>query len=120
MSKQLHTHIDPRLLDTAAITLSRASSALVTLACTLDPIIPAAQTQLNTTTHKDDWITSTSGKTNWSRFLNLWLARVNKLAMSSTPPNNEEFRLEVEKGLIPDKDKPKEDVIGLNFHGPNS
>ncbi|KAG0140871.1 hypothetical protein CROQUDRAFT_664580 [Cronartium quercuum f. sp. fusiforme G11] len=58
MSKQLHAHLDPRLLDTAAITLSTASLALVTPACILDPIIPAAQTQLNTTTHKDGWITS--------------------------------------------------------------
>ncbi|KAG0139892.1 hypothetical protein CROQUDRAFT_100905 [Cronartium quercuum f. sp. fusiforme G11] len=40
--------------------------------------------------------------------------------MLSTPPNDEEFCLEVEKGLIQDKDKPKEDVIGLNFHGPSS
>ncbi|KAG0141572.1 hypothetical protein CROQUDRAFT_98637 [Cronartium quercuum f. sp. fusiforme G11] len=40
--------------------------------------------------------------------------------MLSTPPNNEEFHLEVEKGLIQDKKKPKEDVIGLNFHGPSS
>ncbi|KAG0147367.1 hypothetical protein CROQUDRAFT_656296, partial [Cronartium quercuum f. sp. fusiforme G11] len=59
MSKQLHALIDPRLLDTAATTLSPASSALVTPARILDLIIPAAQTQLNTTTHKDGWITST-------------------------------------------------------------
>ncbi|KAG0139891.1 hypothetical protein CROQUDRAFT_100904 [Cronartium quercuum f. sp. fusiforme G11] len=58
MSKQLHAHINPRLLDMAAITFSTASLALVTLAHILDPIIPAAQTQLNTTTHKDGWITS--------------------------------------------------------------
>ncbi|KAG0146172.1 hypothetical protein CROQUDRAFT_534813 [Cronartium quercuum f. sp. fusiforme G11] len=58
MLKQLHAHIEPRLLDMAAITLSTASLALVTPACILDPIIPAAQIQLNTTTHKDGWITS--------------------------------------------------------------
>ncbi|KAG0139920.1 hypothetical protein CROQUDRAFT_100848 [Cronartium quercuum f. sp. fusiforme G11] len=37
-------------------------------------------------------------------------ACVNGLAMLSTPPNNEEFHLEVEKSLIQDKDKPKEDL----------
>ncbi|KAG0146173.1 hypothetical protein CROQUDRAFT_93078 [Cronartium quercuum f. sp. fusiforme G11] len=37
-------------------------------------------------------------------------ACVNGLAMLSTPPKNEEFCLEVEKGLIQDKDKPKENL----------
>ncbi|KAG0147366.1 hypothetical protein CROQUDRAFT_477462 [Cronartium quercuum f. sp. fusiforme G11] len=41
-------------------------------------------------------------------------ASVNGLAMLSTPPNNEEFLLEVEKGLLQDKEKSTEDLIGLN------
>ncbi|KAG0143447.1 hypothetical protein CROQUDRAFT_661253, partial [Cronartium quercuum f. sp. fusiforme G11] len=40
-------------------TLSTASSTFLTLASVLEPIIPAAQPQLNTTTHNDGWINST-------------------------------------------------------------
>ncbi|KAG0140474.1 hypothetical protein CROQUDRAFT_665120, partial [Cronartium quercuum f. sp. fusiforme G11] len=46
MSKQLHALIDPRLHDTAATTLSPASSTLFTPARVLEPIISAAQTRL--------------------------------------------------------------------------
>ncbi|KAG0144571.1 hypothetical protein CROQUDRAFT_735770 [Cronartium quercuum f. sp. fusiforme G11] len=42
----------------AAATLSTASLTLLTSASVLEPIIPAAQTQLNTTTHNDGWINS--------------------------------------------------------------
>ncbi|KAG0150585.1 hypothetical protein CROQUDRAFT_87767 [Cronartium quercuum f. sp. fusiforme G11] len=66
--------------------------------------------------HNSNWMFKLS-----HRALVIWAeACVNGLAMLSAPPNNEEFCLEVEKGLIQDKDKPKEDVIGLNFHSPSS
>ncbi|KAG0143613.1 hypothetical protein CROQUDRAFT_173730 [Cronartium quercuum f. sp. fusiforme G11] len=58
MSKQLYALIDPCLLDMAATTLSPASSTLFTPARVLELIIPAAQTQLNTTTNNDGWINS--------------------------------------------------------------
>ncbi|KAG0148467.1 hypothetical protein CROQUDRAFT_654738, partial [Cronartium quercuum f. sp. fusiforme G11] len=60
MSKNLHALIDPHLLDKAATTLSPASSTLFTLAHVLEPIIPVAQTQLNTTTNSDGWINSSA------------------------------------------------------------
>ncbi|KAG0147199.1 hypothetical protein CROQUDRAFT_735771 [Cronartium quercuum f. sp. fusiforme G11] len=43
----------------AATTLSTASLAFLTLASFLEPIIPAAQTWINTTTHNEGWINST-------------------------------------------------------------
>ncbi|KAG0141424.1 hypothetical protein CROQUDRAFT_663900, partial [Cronartium quercuum f. sp. fusiforme G11] len=58
MSKRSHCLIDPSLLDMAATTLSTASLAFLTSASVLEPIIPAAQTRLNTTTHNEGWINS--------------------------------------------------------------
>ncbi|KAG0142310.1 hypothetical protein CROQUDRAFT_97661 [Cronartium quercuum f. sp. fusiforme G11] len=60
-----------------ATTLSIASSTLVTPASVLEPIILAAQSWLNTTTHNDYWINSrnacrASGRLNWSSFLDPW------------------------------------------------
>ncbi|KAG0139548.1 hypothetical protein CROQUDRAFT_101389 [Cronartium quercuum f. sp. fusiforme G11] len=46
--------------------------------------------------------------------------KVNGFAMLSTPLNNESFCLEVEKGLIQDNEKPKENLIGPNVQGVSS
>ncbi|KAG0144551.1 hypothetical protein CROQUDRAFT_94928 [Cronartium quercuum f. sp. fusiforme G11] len=46
--------------------------------------------------------------------------KVNGFSMLSTPPNNEDFSSEVEKGLIKDNENPKEDLIGLNVQGVSS
>ncbi|KAG0149262.1 hypothetical protein CROQUDRAFT_89340 [Cronartium quercuum f. sp. fusiforme G11] len=43
--------------------------------------------------------------------------KVSRLAMLSTPLNNEEFCLEVEKGFIQDKQNSTEDLIRLNIQG---
>ncbi|KAG0139570.1 hypothetical protein CROQUDRAFT_101352 [Cronartium quercuum f. sp. fusiforme G11] len=43
--------------------------------------------------------------------------KVNGFAMLSTPPNNESFHSEVEKGLIQDNEKPKENLIRPNVQG---